>query len=372
MSLVCFTSFKGSPGTTITALATAATWPTAEGRRKLLLEADPDGGSLALRYQLPTKPGLLSLAAATRHGLSPEQLWDHAQTLPGGLPVVLGPEGPEQATEVLRSNGRALGDWLKSLHGIDVIADLGRLSLGSAAFELARSADAVLAVARPEATQLQPAAQRLVTLGPYGPRVGWVLVGEKPYSAQAVTDAYGLPVVHVVAEDRRGARLMESGANPKKLRRSTLVRSVVGLSEALAAWLHPGAAPSTAPPTDDEVTGGVDAHAPTVVAPTAGEEIDADWSPPVPAPTTRSSEIGPEPTHREPPAPEPSPSDAVALPPPDAHRPPSLAILAARRSQHFAADENQNGNRPAGPISNGPVSNGSVSDGSEGRGDDRS
>ncbi len=358
MSLVCFASFKGSPGTTLTALATAATWPTGEYRRKLLLEADPDGGVLALRYRLPAKPGLLSLAAATRHGLNPEQLWDHAQTLPGGLPVVLGPEGPEQATEVLRSNGRALGEWLTSLHGVDVIADLGRLSLGSAAFELARSADAVLAVARPEASQLQPAAQRLVALGPYGPRVGWVLVGEKPYSAQAVTDAYGLPVVHVVAEDRRGASLMETGANPKKLRRSTLVRSVTGLAEALATWLHPAANPSpdrsaATPPAElseplaPEPGPTPAAPQPPVTAATAPiVNPPAVSSPVAPTAMTRSTELSSGPPSAD--RPDPAGGTELAAPPPpppdhDARQPPSLAILAARRGKDLAGDADRNG-----------------------------
>ena len=353
MSLVCFASFKGSPGTTLTSLATAAAWPASNDRRKLLLEADADGGTLALRYRLPTKPGLLSLAAAIRHGLGPDQLWDHAQMLPGGLAVVLGPEGPEQATEVLRSNGRELGQWLRSLRGVDVIADVGRLSLGSAAFELARSADAVLGVARPEAAQLQPASQRMIALGPYGPRVGWVLIGEKPYSAEAVTDAYGLPVVHVVAEDRRGAALMESGTNPKKLRRSTLVRSVTGLAESLAQWLHPDVDESWAPPA-------------------APADPSTDSRPTAP-PARTEPPVGPPPTHRDgqpaPPSaerPAPDPADHAALPPADqdaaepagqsgpeavdlpapdaaARRPPSLAILAARRGREIAG-----GDEPAG------------------------
>ncbi|MGI9614598.1 MAG: hypothetical protein ACR2QO_16930 [Acidimicrobiales bacterium] len=335
MSLVCFASFKGSPGTTITALAAAATWPTSGNRRKLLLEADADGGTLALRYRLPTKPGLLSLAAATRHGLTPEQLWDHAQSLPGGLPVVLGPEGPEQATEVLRSNGRELGQWLRSLPGVDVIADVGRLSLGSAAFELARSADAVLAVARPEAVQLQPAAQRLTALGPYGPRVGWVLIGDKPYSVDAVTEAYGLPVVHVVAEDRRGASLMESGSNPKKLRRSTLVRSVTGLSEALVEWLHPlvdeeWAPPEAAESESDPAPAPMVAEAP-VAPPASVRSPNA-----VPVPTIRSTEVPPPLA----PAGEQSEAASIPAPDPDARRPPSLAIIAAQRGRDLAGVEN--------------------------------
>lgn len=327
MSLVCFASFKGAPGTTLTALATAAAWPTADGRQKLLLEADADGATLALRYRLPTKPGLLSLAAAARHGLAPEQVWDHAQTLPGGLPVILGPEGPEQATEVLRSNGRELGQWLRSLHGIDVIADVGRLSLGSAAFELARSADAVLGVARPEAVQLQPAAQRMTALGPYGPRVGWVLIGEKPYSAADVTQAYGLPVVHVVADDRRGAALMESGANPKKLRRSTLVRSVTGLSEALAAWLHAGDDTDWAPPTVASAT---------IVAPSQQASPHEAAPPPEMAPPPETAPV------------VGNDLDHIPAPDPDARKPPSLAIIAARRGRDLAgADDDQTDVDPA-------------------------
>jgi hypothetical protein len=349
VTLVCFASFKGSPGTTLTALATAAAWPSPPDRRKLLLEADADGGTLAIRYRLPTKPGLLSLAAAARHGLAPEQVWDHAQLLPGGLPVVLGPEGPEQATEVLRSNGRDLGQWLRSLQGVDVIADVGRLSLGSAAFELARSADAVLGVARPEATQLQPAAQRMLALGPYGPRVGWVLIGEKPYSAQAVTDAFGLPVVHVVADDRRGARLLESGSNPAKLRRSTLVRSVTGLAESLAAWLHPAAdaadddgEPLPAPPPAPSVPAPAPVSRSVLAAASAADvaaDTDADIAAIANFPPPTTSRNG---TH-EPPEATVQAADEPDFAPPDraSSGPPSLAILAARRSRDLTATDEE-------------------------------
>ena len=57
MSLICLASAKGSPGVTTTALALAAAAPTDGGRRKLLLEADPSGGTLAIRYQLGRQPG---------------------------------------------------------------------------------------------------------------------------------------------------------------------------------------------------------------------------------------------------------------------------------------------------------------------------
>ncbi len=311
MSLVCFASFKGSPGTTLTALATAAAWPTDGNRRKLLLEADADGGALALRYQLPTKPGLISLAAAARRGLSKDQIWDHAQSLPGGLPVVLAPDGPEQANEVLRGSGRELGQWLSALPDVDVIADVGRLSIGSAAFELVSAADAVLGVVRPTAIELQPAAQRMVALSAYGLRVGWVLIGEKPYTANDVSRAYGLPVVHVVEHDDRGAKQMETGTNPNKLRRSSLVRSIAGLADTLSEWLHPAGAENWAPPTSAASSGATPpaaagAPAPETMVSAAPPTAEVRPAPPVEAPTPSAAPIQ---------APPPDPDAAVTLPP---------------------------------------------------------
>ena len=239
MSLIVFTSFKGSPGTTLTALAAAAAWPTVDERRKLFLEADPDGGSIAINYQLGTKPGLISLAAAARKGLARDDLWDHAQELPGGLPVVLAPDGPEQATGVLRTSARELGEWLQQLPDVDVIADIGRLSLGSPAVELAAGADAVLVVVRPVADQLRPAAQRMNSLAQICPRLGWVLIGNEPYSETEVASAYNFPVVAVIDDDKRAAKALEDGVSPNKVRRSNMVRSVSTMTSMLHTWLHP-------------------------------------------------------------------------------------------------------------------------------------
>ena len=58
MALICFASQKGSPGATLSALTVAAAWPNLAGRRKLLVEADPDGGVLAVSYRLGREPGL--------------------------------------------------------------------------------------------------------------------------------------------------------------------------------------------------------------------------------------------------------------------------------------------------------------------------
>jgi hypothetical protein len=349
MSLVCFGSFKGSPGTTLTALATAAAWPTGPNRRKLLLEADADGGVLGTRYQLPTKPGLISLAAAARRGLAPERIWDHAQILPGGLPVVLGPDGPQQASDVLRGSGRDLGRWLAGLGDVDVIADLGRLSVGSAALELALTADCVLAVVRPVAEQLVPASQRMVALAKQGLQVGWILIGDRPYSAHDVQIAFGLPVIHVVEYDPRGAGQFEAGTSPEKLRRSLLVRSVAGLADHLASTIanrqppQPTTAVSPPPPA---APGGV-AAPPSPATPAAPGGV----TPPPPAGGVAAPPPAPVPAAASVQGPS-APAVRVEVSPIASAQPgqeaPDLspALLAARQRQ--ALQEAAQANRAAG------------------------
>ena len=164
MTLICFASQKGSPGATATALAVAAALKVSNGRRKLLLEADTAGGTLAIRYRLPVEPGLLTLAAAARGELTPDEVWRHSAELPGGLRVVVSPDGPEQVQAAMAASGAELGRFLAGLRDVDVICDVGRLAPDSPTLAFVAEASAVMMVARPTAEQLQPAARRMLTL----------------------------------------------------------------------------------------------------------------------------------------------------------------------------------------------------------------
>ena len=68
MAVVAFTSAKGAPGVTVTALAATLRWP----RPVLLVEADVAGGSSILagylRGQVPHSRSLLGLSMALRSG----------------------------------------------------------------------------------------------------------------------------------------------------------------------------------------------------------------------------------------------------------------------------------------------------------------
>src|SRR5262249_35676958 len=97
LMLVAVCSLKGSPGVTTLATALGARWPGREN--PIVVEVDPAGGDLMARFRLPDTPGLVSLAAAARgRGQADQDLvTQHTQLLPGGLRVVLGPVGAEQA-----------------------------------------------------------------------------------------------------------------------------------------------------------------------------------------------------------------------------------------------------------------------------------
>lgn len=296
MALIVFGSQKGSPGASLTALAVAGAWPQREGRRTVLLEADPDGGVMAMRYGLGREPGLLSLAASARHGVARGDLWAHTQEIPGGLAIIVAPDRPDQATAALNTAGATLGPWLAALPDVDVVADLGRLGPSSPALTLAAAADMVLMVARPTSEQLMPAAERVNTLRLHNPSTGWCLIGTKPHSPEEIEQVYEAPVVGVIADDPRGADALEHGGSPKRLRRSALVRSAAELAHQLDGWLHPGHESSAAEAEPEPV-----APAP-----------EPDPVPPAPTPESSSLDDPPPPPPSAPPAPPAPPSPPTA------------------------------------------------------------
>lgn len=215
-----------SSGATTLALAVAA-WL----ERALLVEADADGGVLALRYGLGREPGLVTLAAA--RDVRADAVFDHAQRLPGGLAAVPAPESPERATHLLRNAGGRLAWLLAALDGVDVVVDAGRLGPSSPATCFVSSAATTLLVARPRAEELVAGAERVAALAAAGATVGMVLVGSGPYTAADVTTHLRCPVLGTIDDDPRAARALAEGGSRKGLARSALARSARRLAAAL-------------------------------------------------------------------------------------------------------------------------------------------
>jgi hypothetical protein len=210
MMLVAVVSVKGSPGATTFSVALAARWPTSA--RALVVEADPSGGDIGIRFSLTSTPGLVSLAAAARRSDDPDLLWQHAQALPGGLPVVTAPpdadraaaavsalSDPSSATGILRAGANAPETV--------VIVDCGRIDPGSAALPLARSADAMVLLTRAHADDLAHLARRLTAIGRWTPHPAMLLVGDG-YSPTEVARELGVQPLGRVPDDPRGAAVL--------------------------------------------------------------------------------------------------------------------------------------------------------------------
>jgi len=231
MSVVAFASAKGSPGVTTTAVAVAGSWPS--GRRVLLAEFDTAGGDLAPRFGLQADPGVVELGSAHRRGLTAETIWAHTQSLPGGIPVLVGPPSPEQAV-ALREFWTAAGPAMAGLPDTDVIVDCGRVGPNSPVVEVLHYAAIVVLVVRPDFEGIRHLRARLARRLTNA-RTAVVLVGDRPYSAAEVGEVIEANVAAVLADDPRAAALLGGHpGNQGTLRRSALMRSARELSLALA------------------------------------------------------------------------------------------------------------------------------------------
>jgi hypothetical protein len=165
MALVAVASDKGSPGVTTASVVLAAVWP----RPVLLAECDPAGGDLVYRFpaadgsQLNPGRGLLSLAVAARRGLRPEQVWEHTQTLPGGLAVLTGVSTAEQGAGLDPLWG-PVGAMLAQLPQGDVIADCGRIGVEGPHHDLLAQAAAIILITRHDLGEVVRLRERLPAL----------------------------------------------------------------------------------------------------------------------------------------------------------------------------------------------------------------
>lgn len=251
MTLLALFSDKGSPGVTTLALALAHAWP----RRIALVELDPAGGDLALRLTdrnarpvLRPEPGLLTLAAAARRDAA-TSLWDHGQTTDAGntVFVVPGLSAPEQLA-AMRSLWEPTVASLGSDGTGDVLADLGRLDIGSPVLSAAGTADVLVAVGRAEPAAMLRLRDRLShVLGALGPqpdrRVLVVLVAEDRRGAEAaaamrevlVRGDVPAEVAGIFALDPSSVGALYAPGTAPRLQRSLLMRSARGLATHISA-----------------------------------------------------------------------------------------------------------------------------------------
>jgi hypothetical protein len=232
VSVIVVIGGKHSPGATTLALALSSVWTTPGC--PIVVEADPAGGDVAARAGMSTEPGLLTLAAAGRHGLSDELLANHLQSLPSGSRALVAPTSSEQTSTALRELARPLSWVLASRVGVSMI-DLGRWDTQCCATEFLHAAAAILLVFRPTVEGIAHARTRLIALRSFRSCLIGVVVGERPYRVSEIAAALRDFEVHGVAFDPRAAAAIASGGRADGwLQRSPLVRSSAALCRRLS------------------------------------------------------------------------------------------------------------------------------------------
>jgi MinD-like ATPase involved in chromosome partitioning or flagellar assembly len=251
MSLVTVVSAKGSPGATTIALLLArelACRRQAQVPGACLVDADPDGGDLALRLGLDPVPGAATLALAGRHGFDDSLLVAHAQnthSLPG-VAIVPGVAGRAQ---------RSVIEWLAgplaraaAAMSLPVVVDAGRVGTMTSR-SLFEASDCVLVACRSDTASIVHARSALVSLAAEGIDAKAVLTEGSGESAHEVASALGHPVAAVVPLDTMHSPLL---AQPSRRLSSSALRHLGRSSDPavqLLASVVLGEAPSIALPT---------------------------------------------------------------------------------------------------------------------------
>ncbi|GAA5197415.1 hypothetical protein GCM10023322_68630 [Rugosimonospora acidiphila] len=227
-----------STGVTTLSVAVAAGMPGPAP--VLLVEADPAGGDLAARFNLPPAPGLASAAAAASGLDGPRFPAAHAQRLPVGVGALLCASSYRQASA---SVTHAASSGLLTAWGRDavVVVDVGRLDAGSPAFPIAAASNVVLLVLRPRWDEAAHAAATVAALREARvDNVGVVLVGDGPLSAKSIGRDLGVLVVLQTRQDRWGAKVFGGELPPGPgWRRLSLARAGRSVAVALHHRLCP-------------------------------------------------------------------------------------------------------------------------------------
>lgn len=222
---------------TTTAAGLAMIWPGED--RRVLIEADPAGGTLAVGCVLSAEPGLVSWAAAARRDPDPTSVFDHTQALPDGTQVVCGPPGGDQARSALSMLGSTLGR-LGELDGL-VLADCGRLDRSGSNARLFDVAALSILVCRPQLGDLNALAAFLETQATESGRQRVLLVGPGPYPSGEIADTLGVDVVgHLPWDADAASWLATLPPSARRLTRTSLVRALRSLADDMTALLWGG------------------------------------------------------------------------------------------------------------------------------------
>ncbi len=235
--IIAVGSWRGT-GTTTTAMLIAASLAMGAENECWLIEADPAGGAIAGRMQLPANTiGGLERVAFPTERVAPVEEFDSAAHKIAGLRIVSAPSDPFRA----HACHQPRLPWIASLRELsgDVVVDVGRLRSGTPAWPILAAADVVLLATSPEISAAVSTSEWMQANG----RVSPVDPGLAPEKARLVfvDSPGGVPFPRTMLTSELGAQfaawlpwepgavdLIYRGAMPddRRLRRSALIGAV--------------------------------------------------------------------------------------------------------------------------------------------------
>ncbi len=231
MTVISVTSASGSPGVTALALGLSLSFRR-HGANPLLIEADPKGGALSLRFGLGGHPSTASLASEISRDLRQSLLNQHSFDL-RGVSVVAAPPDPLVSTWALQRAAGAIAE-VATAGGRHTVVDLGRLGQDSPALDLAVSSHVVLIVTKASVEDVQAMLFGIRQLRSVGASARLVVVGEEPYNPHEIAEVAGAPLAAVLPNDPVMARALVGGkVRERRFRRSVLSKAIDSLADSL-------------------------------------------------------------------------------------------------------------------------------------------
>lgn len=215
MTVIAVASVTGSPGATSFVLGLAAAWPD-EGRQRIVVETDPDGGRLGADLGVGIEPGLMALALAVRTAdITGAGLVERGAARVGEWHVVPAPASSEQTHSALVHAAGPLARVMADDDGPVWLVDAGRLSARSPALPFALAATHTVIVSGGSFPLLQLLPHRVDALRAAGCEPCVAVVEPTSWPLEEIAGFVGADVVVVlprVNAGRTGVAAMRGSA----------------------------------------------------------------------------------------------------------------------------------------------------------------
>lgn len=231
MTVIALASTSSAPG--VSALSVGLSFAfDSRGATPLLVEADPSGGVIGLRFNLSGMRDLSTFTTDARRGYEPWLIYQNTANL-SGIHTLLAPTDPLLATRSIEGSADLLAEVLPEFE-LPTLIDVGRLHDHSPSVTLLKAADQVLLVSRPRIEEVQSLLFGIRLLKNRGCDVALVLIGNRPYNPLEVAELAGVPLAATLPDDAGAAAAFAGGSfSARRLRRSMLMRSINGLADRL-------------------------------------------------------------------------------------------------------------------------------------------